>query len=674
MIEVEENYLRCREHLRENIQKFIDVFVDYYGEEARQEIEAKFNDVLYLAFIKPESISMYLSRIGDLISAEIKENALKDINTSLTAEDIFGGNLSFEYATIQPLNYFESFYNLYQLGPEGREEKFKNDYYDHLVHYLPDLTMDEYEEMIRTKIIPEKYQRIRSWLKDNLLYGMNLENADRNFNRAYEECVKLLHQINPDITKENFGYYIDDPEIQNLIKLADRYEDMKDEYQRRMFKYDKYKKQKEEIEKRRRELDRKYYLKFVEENLDLIPEEEREGFEKYKNDEFHSHSLGPRTRCIFDCFLRKNTPFDAFSSDACEFLENGKENTWKKNTIKSERVKYFKENGIDLGDDYEAYIDNEEAKKIWPSKERVDAFQASRNHIMNEYNIDFYSNMPEHLEARKEIEEKHFLDLEDSFNARIYVADKLQTFTNPNIIKTKDGYKVFSLLVVDVDRSAEQADHDIIHELNHILEMSISKVEGNHYELLSGWDVCTGEINQDSRQEVDTLAPEPPKREYELFSEIMNEVIALDIHSRFVKKGYHVFENPEKQNQKGFKTSYQHTLFIVKDFYLEFKKEILASRRNGNIQIIWDKVGKENFDALNELFHVFYENFEGYKIYGLLQSRAKGEVTEQTKVYDEICRRRDEILKKMRLHSMMNEEKPKKGRKKKEEDSTNKAK
>ena len=72
--------------------------------------------------------------------------------------------------------------------------------------------------------------------------------------------------------------------------------------------------------------------------------------------------------------------------------------------------------------------------------------------------------------------------------------------------------------------------------------------------------------------------------------------------------------------------------------------------------MIWDAVGKENFDELNELFHIFYENFEGFKIYNVLQSLKQGEDTPQTRIYRELARRRDEIMDKMRKHNMIRQE------------------
>lgn len=118
----------------------------------------------------------------------------------------------------------------------------------------------------------------------------------------------------------------------------------------------------------------------------------------------------------------------------------------------------------------------------------------------------------------------------------------------------------------------------------------------------------------------------------------------------------HVFDTNETAKVHHV-TSYEHTFFLVKDFFQEYKKEILESRINGNISIIWNKVGKENFERLNNLFRVFQENFSGFKIYGLLEAIRNNENNEQTRLYYELIRQRDEILEDMRRYSLNQERK-----------------
>jgi hypothetical protein len=190
-------------------------------------------------------------------------------------------------------------------------------------------------------------------------------------------------------------------------------------------------------------------------------------------------------------------------------------------------------------------------------------------------------------------------------------------------------------------------DHDIVHELNHIFELSLDSVVGNTYSCLCGWDGMSEEFNQDKREEI---TYDGERRKYELFNEIINEVIAQEICEEMHNDKIHVFDDPNKAKYQ-HTTSYEHSLFLVRDFFKEYKDIIIKSRRNGNINLIFDEVGKENFDALNNLFKIFDENFNGFKIYNLLGSLKKGERNKDTMLYHSLISQRDEILMKMRNYS-----------------------
>jgi hypothetical protein len=42
-----------------------------------------------------------------------------------------------------------------------------------------------------------------------------------------------------------------------------------------------------------------------------------------------------------------------------------------------------------------------------------------------------------------------------------------------------------------------------------------------------------------------------------------------------------------------------------------FKPQIIESRLNGDINILFDKIGEENFNALNNLINKYFDEFEG---------------------------------------------------------------
>ena len=72
---------------------------------------------------------------------------------------------------------------------------------------------------------------------------------------------------------------------------------------------------------------------------------------------------------------------------------------------------------------------------------------------------------------------------------------------------------------------------------------------------------------------------------------------------------------------------------------------------------LFETVGKENFDDLNKLFHIFNENFAGFKFYNVLSDLQEKRETEGTKMLNEIIKKRDQILARMEEHSKKRESK-----------------
>ena len=651
MIKEYEKILNCRQFLRENLQVFIDAFIEYYGEEDREEIEKKLSEPLLLAYRSPESLKNILYQIAKEVSKEIEEKQIKRVKTNLSAEDLFDSFTFHSDGISMPISAYRRFYEAFKLGPEGREEKYKKESFESIHHVLPTFTMEEFEEMTKTQVIPEKYRHVHPWILNNIKYYIDLENVENQYKRLFNQASELIHKVDPNITVDNFAYYLDNKEIQNLNSLSDAFPKMIQEFLDRMEKYREYREEEKQHEALKNSLDTKYYLLFIKENIDLLREEDIQKLEEFEKNPSKTYTLTDYTRQIFGYGIHGNHIIESFSEEAEKSIQENEE--WKAERAKKDRINFFKAHGIDLGDDYQAYVQSKETKKIWPTYERVRQFQESRNKLLNDFNIEYYSNIPSHRAGRQEIESYHFLDPEDSFNAKNYTCNDNQTAVNPNIIKTEDGYKILPLLLLGCNSPTGDIDHNIVHELNHVLELFLKEADENHYAFICGWD--DGEETFDKEvQPLDTLHKDETKRGYELFNEIINEKIAQDISEIMIRNKKFVFDSEEKVRYK-HTTSYEHTFVLVKEFFEEFKKDIIKSRRNGNIQIIWDKVGKENFDALNELFHEFNEHFSGYRIYQVLNAIMQGRENAETDIYYGLIKRSRDIMKKMRTYSMMHE-------------------
>ena len=638
--------LECNKYLRDNIGKYKAAFLEYYGEEKRDLIEEQFSKVLLIACLSPDAVSIKLNELKEEKTADIIDKIMLEA-TSFDKDELFGK--SFEYSNTFPISKYLKFLDLYNLGSEGRKDEFIKKGYDVIHSWIKSITKEEYMEMVNTGKILDKYQRIPKMLQETIYYYCDLKNADSDYIRSFEGCKDIFDKIDSSITIDNISEYINLSEFDELNKVVDLYKKGIDEYKEFMSKFSMY--EGEDKEKLKQEINNKYYLELIKENIDLLPENRKDAIIRYINGEDKRYIFSDLDRFIFGYSLGGTKDIEAFSSESEDRINDDDSPAWAKDSIISDRIKYFRLMGINLGDDYKAYLNNEDVKKIWPDASRIDKYIESEDKIDKRAKIDFFDNLDENKKIRKEIDNLNLLDKEDSFNAAIYKSDCV-AFVNPNLTMGENGFDLRSLLVVNIGNISENdIDHTICHELNHLFELYLLDVEDNNYSCTCGWDITNDKINQEVKSNDESIFNKKDKRSYELFNEIINELIAQDISKIMIDNDRCVFDSKDKAKYRGT-TSYEHSIFLIRDFYNEFKEDIVESRTNGNIEVIWNKVGKENFDSLNDLFKIYYENFSGFKIYALYDALEKNEDNELTKVYYDLIEKRDKILGNMRDYSV----------------------
>ena len=84
-----------------------------------------------------------------------------------------------------------------------------------------------------------------------------------------------------------------------------------------------------------------------------------------------------------------------------------------------------------------------------------------------------------------------------------------------------------------------------------------------------------------------------------------------------------------------------------------YRDEILASRQ-GNVERLFAKVGKENFDRLNELFRVFNKNFTNQEFQQVINDINSGIETEKTRLFYSLLNQRNIILDDMQKYETNN--------------------
>ena len=657
MVDIEKykKFLDCDQYFKAHINDFIEAFVTYYGEENRKRIEELFKNSLIILYEPPTDEKSLIYIAGEEKTKDIFSELLKLNETELTEQDLTKNKRTLEYlsgvSNDLPIDTYARFYFLYRYYRYNDKNGLIEYKYNRIKMYLPELTREELIEMLNTGNIPEKYLNILGTDEiPTIRRILNSNSTEDEYIKLKKEVMPLVQKINPEINADNIEEHLKDENIEKLNYLAFAYSKLLadfssfyGEFRNKLTNVYRYKDS-------RSKLKTEYYKDFILENIDLIPEQFKKGIDKYLQNPNNTYNLNFSIKKLLGNSIEGNGLLDAFSTASNELLNDEKTMPWRKDSILSDRIEYFKIMGIDLGNDYNNYINNEEVRKIWPSSEMADRIVKSRNKYLNMVNNKSFKDSELYIRISKEMERRNYVDKQTSFNPRLFSSD-VNRFVNPNFVRDGLDYKSSNLVIVKLDHNSDYNDHFLIHELNHLTETSLKEVINDTYTITCGWEEATLNISE-SEEETDTIAKDgTEKRDYELFNEIINELIAQEISVIMKEKHVGVFDNPETSIYRGT-TNYERSKFIVNEFYNRYKGKIIESRRNGQIQIILDEVGKENFNELNELVKYFNQCFPTEVEYkNLLYELRENKDTESTRISRDIVERRNRILERMEIHS-----------------------
>ena len=397
---------------------------------------------------------------------------------------------------------------------------------------------------------------------------------------------------------------------------------------------EKYKAYYERIEynsKLRIELLNKYRKEYAKRVKCLLPIKYHEIIEQYIKSEDAPFIFDLHNNCYeFEEVLgdiETTTFYDYFTEEMDEKLNNSEVEDFEKQTIIKKRIEYFKTIGIDRGDDYSNYTKLEE----YPTPEMIREIRKIKKQIQDLYNLELNSKIyPNCLFIKKEKEMGLLLDSSEEFSL-IRLKNEYNC-VHPNIRNNNGTMELIPEMFIYTGIDFIQRDNIIIHELNHIIEMVITDVNENIVTIRSGWDKDQGIIGEKKEH----IELECKVGKYERLNEIINELLAIDIHKKFKSMYGTVFS--KENSEYNLLCCYLDQEYIVKDFFEIYKKEIIESRLTGNMQVLFDAIGEENFEALNNLVNEDYQATDAFT---------------KTTLHENIEKRRDSILKKMNLHAMV---------------------
>ena len=458
-----------------------------------------------------------------------------------------------------------------------------------------------------------------------------------------QDTINLLNNFYQGITEKNLDELISQKtfkEIDNIIKL---YNNTIETYKKFILSTKEYKEYLIKCSKLKEKISKKYLKKFLIEISNKVTKD------KYLEIEKEYNTIINSSFDIFDIeeeyiYLNRDltsTLIEFFNEKCNQVLE--KEYDERIEYIENSRILYFKKLGLNLGDDYSNYKNNEIANKLISSAYFIETFTKIKEKLYLEMQKEYYESLPEYQINRKIINNLDLLDKDDGYDIYAYMSES--TMITPNIKIINNKYTIYSLVLIYLGNDGGYLDTYIIHELNHVLEASLTSFDGKNYIMTNGWEIYNDKISEKA-DEIEVLINKP-KRKYELFNEIINELITQDIVKILFNSENYILKNKNTALISGG-TNYESTKFIAIEFYETYKKEIIESRKNGNIRLIYDTIGENNFNALNDLFNLYYKYFPNEISYELLEDLENGIDNERTKIYYEIEKQKDIILINMK--------------------------
>ena len=138
-------------------------------------------------------------------------------------------------------------------------------------------------------------------------------------------------------------------------------------------------------------------------------------------------------------------------------------------------------------------------------------------------------------------------------------------------------------------------EHQLIHELNHAIELHFIKHTDNGYMFISGFDKLQTTFN--NIREIDNKGK--IYRKNELLNEAINEFITLGIMDKAKELQINISDN----NDSG--SGYAAGVSLAYKFISTYKQEMIDCRLSDNPLSFADIIGVENFDEISRLIGVF---------------------------------------------------------------------
>lgn len=626
------NKLNAKEVIENNLHEIINTFSTYYNIDYK-EVEKKFNNMFVAPYYDIEELETLIAIIKSDLSYFLYDRLLKVTNFSNQELRIYFNinNNGVGYISDNlPIARYKKFIEWYNMSSEEKLYDKEECTVSFFKQYFPNVTLDSLYSIKDTEMYNELVSN--DSLKDIVIYYIDNSIPNIKYEKVKSDAVSLLVNIYPDITIDNIEFYKEQGKLNRIDEILRYYEIVLKIFDKEVSKLKRYTDFIEQYKTYDKILEKEYNEKLLYEFKDYIV---NNVYEDYKNNRYNKFS---------NLYIGNCNNLDYFSLENEYKISAG---NWESKLIIEHRINYFKKLGIDLGNNYELYMNNDKCKNLLPPQYIIEKIVQKRKQYRNEKSLKLFNISKINRNIKKEIDRLNLLSKDDGYD--IDTLYKIPACIVPNV-KLIDGIpNIYSIFLFTLNIPDEYLDVTIIHELNHLFELFLLSIKDDSIEFVCGWDCISKKYaNAPSVENVDT------KRDYELLNEIINQLIAQDITKFHHERGKYIFNsNIDSKLYGGI--LYEMYSDIVIDFFDEYKQDILLSRRDGNINHIFNIVGKDNFDSLNILCKEYYNTFTN--IAEKMNAKNDLEIgieSERAKKYEKLIMKKDEIMCAMRIYNKQN--------------------
>lgn len=298
-------------------------------------------------------------------------------------------------------------------------------------------------------------------------------------------------------------------------------------------------------------------------------------------------SIDEKSKAFFDDGIGAKSCFEFFSEENENKLNDPSIDEIYKGLIYSYRIQYFKDLGFVIEneeslktnkDKYDYIMQQIDIQKLILPQDNIKEIISLKNETFEEFQKDFIYSSEEWFEKLDNLELKEWL-YNRMMNKSICISGACIKGKFAPILFYTVRYGAGGIL-----------DYLLLHELCHVCE-----TEGKETKILRcGFDLA------DSSKLENPYNSE--KRRYEVLNENITDIFAMEAMQVLHQEGIYIFEQLEYtiENVDNINTS-NICKNLLKPFVKEYREQIVRTRIYGDMEGLYEVIGKENFEELNDI-------------------------------------------------------------------------